>query len=382
MDQLEQVLPTLKFPISRGNCQSKPEGSRTRMTKEGKPPEILSFGIIRDINTGNWQPARGTLMYPDVGKLLRDIATEKFPEFTYTNYQINKNVNCKMHVDSKNRGNSYTFTVGQFSEGGGLIVEESIIDIYKKPYMFDGNKIKHGTEDWKGGDRYCIIYFTGPKNNCKELLRSFDILKPIVKSDYLTCNEIFRKNIYQTNRFFKESETWLDIGANIGAFTLACVNAGVKVYAFEPCPRNIKKLISLQDHINFTLYQSAVSNKYGETQLYLDKSNEWRHTLKPIRGRDSINVKMIDAKDLPEADGIKIDAEGSEVEIIYRLSKLPKYLLFEYDGQHNPKCETYNHIMIYLEKHYRNIHTSSTPRLEKDINYFPNGITILCSDLF
>ena len=381
MDKLEELLPTIKFTINLGFQREKPRGVRLEMTKDKRPPEMLLFGLIRDLSTQNIIPARGSLLYPELDKLLREIAKEHFdPDFTFTNFQINKNVNCKMHLDKKNKGNACLFTLGDFKTGGHLELENSTVDIYKKPYIFNGNKVLHGTQDWTGGDRYCVIYYTTQNLNQPRLLRSFDILKPEVKTDYLTCNEIFRKNIYKTDRYFKKGEKWLDIGANIGAFTLSALESGCEVIAYEPVERNIAKLKELQKNYNFTLEEVAVLDKSETMPIYLDKGGEWRHTLYKIRGRPSIDVTVIDAINLPDCDGIKIDAEGAELDIIYRLEEFPKYLLFEYDGGHHKLVETFNKLISFLGGFYNNIEIVNPPPKDAEkFSYFPNGITVLCS---
>ena len=112
MDELEMLLPTLKFDTSSGL-----RNNRKKMTKIGEVPHIMHFGIIRDVNCGNWQGARGSVTYPNISNLLDKIALEHFPDFKYTKMQINKNVNCKMHFDVSNVGNTCIFTLGKFEKG-------------------------------------------------------------------------------------------------------------------------------------------------------------------------------------------------------------------------------------------------------------------------
>jgi len=385
MDKLELLLPTLKFPKCVGNAGSKKNGGRQNMTIDNIPPTILFFGIRRDINTGNWNLSKGDKLYPEVANLLHQIAKENFSEYQYQYVQINKNVKCKMHLDKSNIGDSYIFTLGTFNDGQLLTTDEKIeIDIYKKPYKFNGAKVLHGTGNYTG-DRYCVIYYNSKYKierykNCDYLPIAFDILKPEVNSDYLTINEIFRKNIYKVDNFFKKGEKWIDIGANIGAFALACYNADVTVSCYEPAPRNIKKLKELQSKIKFTLVEAAVSNKDGNAELYLEKNGEWRHCLNVIRRRESVGVHLVAAETLEEVDGIKIDAEGSEIDIIYNLKNFPKHLIFEYDGDHNKNHKTYNKLMEFLETKYKDIVSAMGARIWKDLNFFPRGILIICTE--
>ena len=152
MDELTSILNSAKFTVSRGY-----QDSRKKKTKDGVIPLILHFGEIFDLNTKTKKPAKGSQWYPEIEKLLHQIATEYFPQYSYNHIQINKNVNMKLHYDRLNKGDSYTFTLGDFT-GGELEIESTNYDIYQKPKCFNGSKQLHGTCDWLGL-RYCVIYY-------------------------------------------------------------------------------------------------------------------------------------------------------------------------------------------------------------------------------
>ena len=155
MDNLEYILPFLIpfFPICRGY-----KDNRMKKNKRNEPPRIIVFGKINDLNTKTIKDSRGTKKFPLIEKILNEIANEHFPEFKFTNIQINYNVECLPHKDIKNKGDSIVFTVGNFTNGT-LGTEEGDIDIYKKPYKFKGNLITHWTNPFEG-DRFCIIFYS------------------------------------------------------------------------------------------------------------------------------------------------------------------------------------------------------------------------------
>ena len=68
-------------------------------------------------------------------------------------------------------------------------------------------------------------------------------------------------------KFPKNSKCFLDIGANVGYFSLMAkaINPHIAVFSFEPNPNNIKKIeenIKLNDYQNITLSSSCVSDAY------------------------------------------------------------------------------------------------------------------------
>ena len=44
--------------------------------------------------------------------------------------------------------------------------EEKLLDTYFRPYYFDGRN-KHWTEDWEGGDRISLVFYT--HKNCRNV---------------------------------------------------------------------------------------------------------------------------------------------------------------------------------------------------------------------
>jgi FkbM family methyltransferase len=124
-------------------------------------------------------------------------------------------------------------------------------------------------------------------------------------------------------RGIKPGDVVIDVGANIGWFTLmAAKQAGPEglVIAFEPEPRNfawLKQNVDLNECKNVRLEQKALSDKAGSIRLYLSQTNE-NHSIAPMEGgRGSIDVEAIRFDDYPLGSSkpirwIKIDTEGAE----------------------------------------------------------------------
>lgn len=132
--------------------------------------------------------------------------------------------------------------------------------------------------------------------------------------------ELFKKEI-------KEGEVVLDIGANIGYYTLIAariVGKKGKVFAFEPHPENfalLKKNVEINGYDNVVLINKAVSNKNGKVRLYLSERDTGASSIYPEDSQKSIEVETIRLDDYfkdfkGKIDFVKMDIEGSEGEAL------------------------------------------------------------------
>ena len=108
----------------------------------------------------------------------------------------------------------------------------------------------------------------------------------------------------------KADQLWMDLGANIGTFSLWALAQGCRVICYEPEPDNViilthnLKLNSFSSGVTsfippyseFTIIPCAISSTAGTMDLYICKGpyNKYRHTLYRKRGRESIPVKVLD----------------------------------------------------------------------------------------
>lgn len=131
----------------------------------------------------------------------------------------------------------------------------------------------------------------------------------------------------------KEGDTVIDIGANIGYFTVLLaklVGEKGRVYAFEPDPRNFELLKRTIKQNNFTQViaeQFAVSNRNGEVSFYQTKS--WAaNTLNREYNLPSVEVDVVslDVYLFIERNirFVKIDTDGSEILAIQGMQNLIK----------------------------------------------------------
>ncbi len=148
--------------------------------------------------------------------------------------------------------------------------------------------------------------------------------------DHHVLFEVFALDVYAAP--IGRGKTVVDIGANIGAFTVLAAERGARVLSFEPFPANfalLERNVS-RNGLSATLVQRAVSDADGTAELYLPDRNEYsgRYSLYPGRGERTVNVecirldKVMGEYGLARINLLKIDCQGSEYEILYGASQV------------------------------------------------------------
>jgi FkbM family methyltransferase len=155
----------------------------------------------------------------------------------------------------------------------------------------------------------------------------------------LKKNQIFEK--FETElvtQHISNGDTILDIGANIGYFTLLfskLVGETGIVHAFEPDPNNfsiLKKNIEINNIKNVVLNQKAISDVSKKISFYLCDYNHAQHRIYPSsRCTEEIQVDAITIDEYFDSDSIsgkinfiKMDVEGSEFEAIHGMKNTLK----------------------------------------------------------
>ncbi len=131
----------------------------------------------------------------------------------------------------------------------------------------------------------------------------------------------------------RQGDTVIDIGANIGYFTLLfarLVGPRGQVFAFEPEPINFELLrrnVELNGYCNVTLVPKAVSDASGTARLYLAEHKGDGRIFDSHDGRGSIPIETIRLDDfLKDYEGridfIKMDIQGAEPAALRGMTKL------------------------------------------------------------
>lgn len=128
-------------------------------------------------------------------------------------------------------------------------------------------------------------------------------------------------------KIVKPGDVFLDLGANVGYFSLLVANnfPSVKVISFEPVKalfQFMKENISLNNLKNISAINTAVGEKNEEKELFVSSPNNAGmssfHQPENYSGKkERVKVVAIDdwfkTSGLPKIDLIKIDIEGSEL---------------------------------------------------------------------
>ena len=118
---------------------------------------------------------------------------------------------------------------------------------------------------------------------------------------------------------------FIDVGANIGAYSIISAETRARVTAFEPHPETFASLVNnvnLNKFSNISTINMAVSDKNG--QLNFTNSAELEINRLDINGSLSVQSTTLDDYLKNIANGkylVKIDVEGSELEVIYGLQE-------------------------------------------------------------
>lgn len=134
------------------------------------------------------------------------------------------------------------------------------------------------------------------------------------------------------SRLIKKGMTVIDIGANLGYYTLifsSLAGKEGKVYAFEPDPSNyrlLKKNIEANGFRNAIAVKKAVSSKSGKLGFYLSEEHRGDHrSYDPGGKRKKITVSCVSidefAKKKIRPDFIKIDVQGAEFQVMKGMSR-------------------------------------------------------------
>lgn len=166
-------------------------------------------------------------------------------------------------------------------------------------------------------------------------------------SDMLVIREIWCENVYEAfDGDLNDTGIVIDIGANIGSFTLFAAKLGAKkVIAVEPEPHNVELLVQnvgANKHnvpdCEFIFEESGIAGKNG-TGFIDDNHGDSRVSNTLESGVTKINLltldKLFEKHGLEYIDILKIDIEGKEGEVILAASErtlnMCRYITMEYD---------------------------------------------------
>lgn len=117
------------------------------------------FGMVRPRfhYKGYNELSKDSIKFPHIYEEINRIGKIICP-FEWKSVQVNKNLVCPVHKDSKNAGMSLLVSFGDYT-GCNIIVEGSTYDAKHRPTIFDGAKYEHWNSDDLHGTKYSLVYF-------------------------------------------------------------------------------------------------------------------------------------------------------------------------------------------------------------------------------
>jgi len=181
-------------------------------------------------------------------------------------------------------------------------------------------------------------------------------------SDEKVINEIYNKRVYIKKDFsYLPSDSWLDLGANIGVFSVLISGSVKNIIAIEPEKENFQLLkmnLSLNNINNVECINKAVvptSFQGSSVNLFVNSDNFWKHSLWPKRKRGvkKVAVPVIKFNELPEYN-IKMDIEGAELLILDNEKVFNnKIIIMEYDFQIDKRLDAFWQRLEKLEMNFK-----------------------------
>lgn len=176
----------------------------------------------------------------------------------------------------------------------------------------------------------------------KSFVHEFENFKITLYQDSILCKAIFSSfeeaEIQFTKRYLKPGDCFLDVGANIGLFSLnasVCVGEQGSVYAFEPAPVTFDRLkanVALNQFRNIKTENFGLSDQNDTLQFHVSLSgyDAWNSfaSLNDVGEITTIDVPVISLDEyissnrLSNISLIKIDVEGWEMNVLKGATEL------------------------------------------------------------
>lgn len=221
--------------------------------------------------------------------------------------------------------------------------------------------------------RNCSYHFSMDRNGNKIVYgknEKFYFVDHRRLNRYMYPNGLARiKNVMLKKYCFGEcridaDDVVVEIGANIGEFTLAAAECGKKIYAFEPDPKCIPCLaLNTQTLKNVEIVRYGATDKNERRNFFLSSEDADSSFIEPQTYSDILEIETMrldtwmQEVGLPRIDFLKIEAEGGELEVLIGLGKrINDVLKISVDGgperQGKPTC---SEVAYYLSDRGFNI---------------------------
>jgi len=146
----------------------------------------------------------------------------------------------------------------------------------------------------------------------------------------------------------KRKRSFVDVGANLGTYSIPASRVYDKVYCYEP-NKKIATLLKSTNIKNMIVNNYALSNYNGQANLNIPvfnkKSLEMHSQASIVNGFsgnvNKVNVVKLDDENIDCVDAIKIDVEGAEFDVLEgakaTIEKHKPLLVVELEERHHNK---------------------------------------------
>lgn len=209
-------------------------------------------------------------------------------------------------------------------------------------------------------------------------------------SDEKSIQEVVLNHGYSRRWFsVEQGERWLDLGANIGAFSCFAASQGAHVEAYEAEPSNVflsKHNVEINELDAKINHAAVVHDGFEGDTASLGLSNTayglWRHSLYKTKSKQRVSVPVARISSLlaDGVDGVKMDIEGAEIDILYTIPDFyqVKKLCLEYHFDVNDSISLFRHLMERLQKFFSRVECGKIPEAEK-YTWFPPARIVFCA---
>jgi hypothetical protein len=120
------------------------------------------FGLTKPrFKSGGACLSANSKKYPEIYEEIIRVGNLICPKgFEFNSIQLNHNVVCPPHKDSKNVGDSVIVSFGDYT-GGNLVIENVIYDAKYQPLIFNGAELEHWNTLDLQGNKYSLVFFRG-----------------------------------------------------------------------------------------------------------------------------------------------------------------------------------------------------------------------------
>lgn len=213
-------------------------------------------------------------------------------------------------------------------------------------------------------------------------------------SDVKAIREVVERRSYWRRDFQIGRGPWVDLGANVGAFTCVVAKAGCRVVAYEPDPDSFRILAEnvalngLSAHVELR-NAAVVLGQETEVTLHVNSArrNFWRNSIvKPWRGGHSVQVPAAHyLAALPAGWDVKMDIEGAEMPLLEQLTgvlgaNLIGRLVFEWSFDIDKSIPRFSSVVERLRSIYGHVVYGKFDEREPLWKWFPPCRTVWCFD--